>query len=66
MLCALILTISLASLSWIFFEKPLVRLGHSFKYSSVRSAPLRPNAYNASPPPEEEKARHADLRVGGR
>jgi len=53
MLCALILTISLASLSWMFFEKPLVRLGHSFKYTRVRSAPLPPDPHDASPPPEE-------------
>jgi peptidoglycan/LPS O-acetylase OafA/YrhL len=53
MFCALTLTISLASLSWMFFEKPLVRWGHSFKYTRVRSAPLPPNAHDASAPPGE-------------
>lgn len=66
MLCALLLTIALASLSWNFFEKPLVRFGHLFKYTRMRSTTLPPNVSNPAPPQEEEDARHADFTARGR
>ncbi len=31
-LSALLITLTLAELSWLYFEKPLVAIGHSFKY----------------------------------
>jgi peptidoglycan/LPS O-acetylase OafA/YrhL len=32
-LCAVVLTYAIAKLSWIFFENPLLRYGHKFRYS---------------------------------
>ena len=40
--CALLLTLSLAKLSFVYFEKPLLRLGHRFRYASPQQ--LAPKA----------------------
>ena len=33
--CSLMLTLGLAKLSWIYFERPLVQLGHKHRYVSI-------------------------------
>ncbi len=42
---ALLLTILLATISWIFFEKRIVNWGRSFRYKGVSSEPLFPERY---------------------
>jgi peptidoglycan/LPS O-acetylase OafA/YrhL len=37
-LSAFALTIALAALSWCFFEKPLIRRGHSYSYWEEQTA----------------------------
>lgn len=40
-LLALLLTLALASLSWRFFEKPLIRRGHAYSYGQPKPATSR-------------------------
>ena len=35
-LCSLALSVAICSASWIYFEKPLVQIGHRWKYDSVK------------------------------
>lgn len=34
---ALLLTLGLAKLSWVYFERPLIRLGHRYRYGSIQN-----------------------------
>jgi peptidoglycan/LPS O-acetylase OafA/YrhL len=50
-LLAVILTILIASLSWRYFEKPLIKRGHSYSYGSAETKLPEPGAHqlNAAP-----------------
>jgi peptidoglycan/LPS O-acetylase OafA/YrhL len=61
---ALALTLALANLSWIFFEKPLVALGHNLHYQTAAGVECAPTSIRKQKPADHAASRASSDPLG--